>query len=162
MKNQTFLTAAALRVQLTRLSRRLRQQAQNDPHSWAPMLVLSAIDRLGEGITPGELGETERIQSSNLAAILRQLEQQQLIVRRQDQADRRKVRLFLTPAGRKRLEESRLLRDAWLCQAMDALLSEEEKKLLARAGTLMDKLAGFSSPGVDEQPLPASPKGRKM
>ncbi len=41
-----------LRFQLTRLTKRLRQISQNDPQSWSRMLVISAIDRMGDNATP--------------------------------------------------------------------------------------------------------------
>lgn len=39
------------RYQLTRLARQLRRISQNDPQSWSRMLVVSAIDRMGNNVT---------------------------------------------------------------------------------------------------------------
>ncbi len=64
-----------LRFQLTRLTKRLRQISQNDPQSWSRMLVISAIDRMGD-IAPSPhsaLAMAEDIYSSNLAVILNSL-----------------------------------------------------------------------------------------
>lgn len=62
------------RYQLTRLAKRLRQISQNDPQTWSRMLVICAIDRMGNDVTPSELSRAEDIYSSNLAALLKQLE----------------------------------------------------------------------------------------
>lgn len=129
------------RVRLTKLSRRLRQEGQNAPESWAKMLVISAIDRLGDGVTPSQISQAENMRSSNLAALLRELEGAGWVERVADRDDRRKVRVFLTPAGKALLLQSRQQRDAWLNQTLTQSLSAEERALLFQAGELMERLA---------------------
>ncbi|AOX20432.1 hypothetical protein A0U90_09100 [Kozakia baliensis] len=133
-----------LRTQLTLLSRRLRQEAKNDPASWTRMLVLSAIDRLGEGATPSAIGREEDMRSSQVAALLRELEASELIERLADQADRRVTRLRLTPSGEHLLQQSRARRDLWLSEAMMRSLTEDEYRLLLKTGKLLEKLARYS------------------
>src|ERR1700733_1463642 len=103
-----------LRTQLMAASRRLRREAQTDDQSWARLLVLGAIDRHGGSATPSVLAADEGMQSSNLAAALRDLEAQKLIVRTQDAEDRRKVRVRLSVAGRKLLYDNRARPERWL------------------------------------------------
>ncbi|GGP18870.1 MarR family winged helix-turn-helix transcriptional regulator [Silvimonas iriomotensis] len=138
-----------LRTQVTRLSRRLRQEAQNDPDNWTHMLVLSAIDRLWIAATPSMISTTEKIRSSNLAPILKELEARGLILRTQDESDKRKTRLLLTTAGHQTLTESRKRRDQWLNQAVRASLSEEEQQLLIKAGELMERLSLYEAHNED-------------
>ncbi|XIF03119.1 MarR family transcriptional regulator [Serratia marcescens] len=62
-------------------------------------MLLGAIDRHGGEATPSLLAESERMRSSNLAAALRELEADGLLVRTPDAEDKRRVRVRLTPAG---------------------------------------------------------------
>lgn len=134
-------TISEFRYQLTRLTRRLRQVSRNDPQSWSRMLVLSAIDRMGNGVTPAELAIAENIRSSNLAAILRELEQDGAIERNADSADRRKSRVLMTTKGRTELMVSRKRRDEWLSDAIGTVLSEEEREALLKTASLLERLA---------------------
>lgn len=152
MNLEKSLNVARFRRQLTRLTRRLRREAQNDPESWTRMLVISAIDRLGDGVTPSMLAASENMRSSNLAAVLRELEASGLIIRTQDALDRRKVRVQLTDAGRHVLQLSRQRRDDWLMAAMMACLTGEEREQLIDAGELLERLAAYSdSASVDKE-----------
>jgi DNA-binding MarR family transcriptional regulator len=89
------------------LSRRPHREAQADDRSWARLRVLDAIGCAGVSATPTMLGELETMRSSNLAAALRQLEADGLIVRAVDADDRRKVRVRLTEMGQSRFREHR-------------------------------------------------------
>ncbi|WP_460429053.1 MarR family winged helix-turn-helix transcriptional regulator [Azotobacter armeniacus] len=108
------------------------------------MLVISAIDRLGDGVTPSMLAASENMRSSNLAAVLRELEASGLIIRTQDALDRRKVRVRLADAGRHVLQLSRQRRDDWLTAAMMACLTGEERERLINAGEFLERLAAYS------------------
>jgi DNA-binding MarR family transcriptional regulator len=129
------------RYHLTRLSRRLRQISRNDPQSWSRMLVLSAISRMGNDVTPSELAVTEDTHSSNLAPILKHLEEKGAIERHTDPCDRRKVRIRLTQKGMAELDLSRKRRDEWLYEAIKNVLSEEETEMLLRTTSLLGRLA---------------------
>src|ERR1700752_4035694 len=127
-----------LRSQLMGVSRRLRREATVDDRSWARLLVLGAIDRHGGSATPSVLAADEGMRSSNLAAALRSLEARKLIVRTPDSKDRRKVRLRLSAAGQRFLDDSRSRGAHWLSDAMDAHLTAGERAQLIRAGALLD------------------------
>ena len=127
------------------LSRRLRREARADDRSWSRLQLLGAIGRAGNAATPGMLGEAESMRSSNLAAALRGLEADGLIRRRPDAKDRRKVRVRLTPAGRKLLEENIARRERWLAEAIERALTKEERALLFEAGELLDRIASYKS-----------------
>jgi DNA-binding MarR family transcriptional regulator len=142
-----------LRRQLMGVSRRLRREATEDDRSWARLQVLGAIDRHGETATPSVLATDERMRSSNLAAALRSLEARKLIVRTPDAEDRRKVRLRLSVAGRRFLDDSRARGERWLTDATDACLTASERADLMKAGALLDRIMGYSKSG--------KPGGRK-
>jgi DNA-binding MarR family transcriptional regulator len=132
------------RNQLMKLARRLRREAQSDDHSWARLLMLGAIDRAGEDATPSHLAETENMRSSNLAAILRDLEADGLIVRIPDTKDRRKVYVRLTPTGQDVLYDNRAQRERWLADAVKHALTEAEREQLEDIGELLDRIASYS------------------
>jgi DNA-binding MarR family transcriptional regulator len=133
-----------LRRQLMGVSRRLRREATADDRSWARLLVLGAIDRHGSSATPSVLAADERMRSSNLAATLRSLEARKLIVRTPDTKDRRKVRLRLSAAGQRFLDDSRARGERWLTEAMDAYLTAGERADLIKAGALLDRIMAYS------------------
>jgi DNA-binding MarR family transcriptional regulator len=126
------------------VSRRLRREATADDRSWARLLVLGAIDRHGASATPSVLAADERMRSSNLAAALRSLEARKLIVRTPDTKDRRKVRLRLSAAGQRFLDDSRARGERWLTEAMDAYLTAGERADLIKAGALLDRIMAYS------------------
>ncbi|MBB2201639.1 MarR family transcriptional regulator [Gluconacetobacter tumulisoli] len=134
---------SCLRGDLTRLARRLRQEARNDPESWTRMLVISAIDRLGDEATPSALARAENMRSPNLAAILRDLEASALVTRTPDQVDRRRIRVRLTDEGREILRQNRRRRDEWLAEAMNACLTERERAQVFTLGPLLVRIAAY-------------------
>ncbi len=148
---------AQLRTQLMGISRRLRREAQTDDQSWARLLVLGAIDRHGGSATPSVLAADEGMQSSNLAAALRDLEAKKLIVRTQDAEDRRKVRVRLSAVGRKLLYDNRARRERWLVETMNACLTAAECADLIKAGPLLERIITYSESGA---PLKAAGKRR--
>lgn len=132
------------------VSRRLRHEATADDRSWA--LVLGAIDRHGEAATPSVLAADEGMRSSNLAAALRSLEARKLIVRTPDTKDRRKVRLRLSAAGQRFLDDSRARGERWLTEAMDAYLTPSERADLIKAGALLDRIMAYPKAGNAARP----------
>lgn len=142
MKKKSSRTEVAqFRMQFMNLSRRLRREARSDEKSWARLLVLGAIDRAGNTATPSMLAQSESMRSSNMAATLRDLEADGLILRSPDERDRRKVRVCLTRQGRDLLYFNRARRDLWLTRAIDHCLTEEERARLFGVGELLERIA---------------------
>jgi DNA-binding MarR family transcriptional regulator len=135
----------AFRNHFMNLARRLRREAHADDRSWVRLQLLGAIERAGDAATPTMLGESESMRSSNLAAALRELEADGLIVRTPDVEDRRKVRVRLTRMGQEELHENTARRERWLAEAIDRCLTKEERALLLRAGELLNRVAAFES-----------------
>jgi DNA-binding PadR family transcriptional regulator len=80
---------------------------------------------------------------ANLAAALRELERDGLVVRTPDAEDRRKVRVRLTQTGRETLYENITRREQWLAEAIEQSLTKEERALLFKAGELFDRVAAY-------------------
>lgn len=133
--------ATKLRRQIMEMARRLRREAGADEESWSRLLLLGAIDRHGDEATPGALAVAEGLRSSNLAKALKELEVAGFLTRRTDEADRRRVRVALTPNGRQALEEVRGRRERWLASAIETSLTGTERATLIAAVDLLAKLA---------------------
>lgn len=145
--DELLTRATRLRGQISGLARRLRQEAQVDPVQFSQLVVMGAIDRLGDGVSPTEICAAERIRSSNLAVLLRELEAAGYIKRQADTLDRRRTRLSLTAKGRRVLHGNRTLRGKWLAQAMLQSLDARERSVVLEAGELLERLARFDREG---------------
>src|ERR1019366_683842 len=102
--------AARLRLAILRLSRRLRQQVAGGVTS-SQVSALATVERLGTP-TLGELASSEQVQPPSMTKIVVGLEAAGLVARREEEADRRIVRVKLTADGRRTLARSRSLRNA--------------------------------------------------
>jgi DNA-binding MarR family transcriptional regulator len=119
--------ASRLRLAVTRLHRRLRQQGAGDlTPSQASALV--SIEQLGSP-TLGELAAHEAVQPPSLTRVVAVLEARGLVSRVADPADRRVARVAATPAGAAILEERRTLRDAYLVRRVHQLSAEDRRSL---------------------------------
>ncbi|RUL79794.1 MarR family winged helix-turn-helix transcriptional regulator [Dyella choica] len=141
MKHDAPVDATHLRNQIMSVVRRLRSETQSGSIPLAQLTVLGAIDRLADQATPSALAAAERVRSSNLASLLRSMEESDLIRRVADTEDRRKIRVSLTRHGRAVLHQDRVRRDQWLAATIQACLTRAEQQLLAEAGALLDRIA---------------------
>jgi DNA-binding MarR family transcriptional regulator len=137
---------ARFRSRFMDLFRRLRREAQSDDRSWARLSLLGAIARAEGQATPSMLAESESMRSSNLAALLRDLEAEGLITRVPDRKDGRMVRVRLTRAGRDLWRDNIERREHWLAEAVAQVLTERERERLFAAGALLERLAAFPGP----------------
>jgi len=124
-----------LRLVVTRLARRLRQQAEA-PLSPTQTAVLATIDRRGP-LTLGELAEAERVQPPTITAAVGRLEHQGLVQRRREPNDRRVVRVQITADGGELLDQTRSRKSAYLEQRL-ASLSARERATLERAASILE------------------------
>jgi DNA-binding MarR family transcriptional regulator len=129
--------AHRLRPVLTRLARRMRQEASGDlsPTQGA---ALATIDYYGP-LTPSELAARERIQRPTATRVLARLEEAGLIERTADPADRRSSLLASTAFGRQTLSAVRQRKDAFLAQRLDRL-SPVELATLDRAAAILERV----------------------
>jgi DNA-binding MarR family transcriptional regulator len=124
-----------LRLVVTRLARRLRQQA-DAPLSPTQAAVLATIDRRGP-LTLGELAEAERVQPPTITAAVDRLEHQGLVQRRREPHDRRVVRVQVTADGGELLDQARSRKSAYLEQRLGSL-SARDRATLERAATILE------------------------
>ncbi len=91
------------------------------------MFILNYLAMQGREILPSELSAVMGASSARIAAALNSLEHKGKIVRRMDDADRRKILVKITQNGRAQAEEARRAIQSRL-QRIFMLLGEEDTK----------------------------------
>lgn len=132
--------AAALRVSVARLNRRLR--SERDPAnelSLGQLSVLGALFRSG-ACSIGELAAQERVQPPSMTRTVNCLEEGGYVERRAHETDRRQVVVALADKGAETLAADRKRRDAWLAQRLREL-TQEERSVLRQAAPIIERLA---------------------
>jgi DNA-binding MarR family transcriptional regulator len=132
--------AAALRVSIGLLLRRLRQVRPEDELTLPESSALTRLDRAGPA-TPGALAKLEQISPQSMGATLAALEARGLVGRRADPADGRRVVLSVTPAGLHLLRSKRSARTGQLAQALSTGFTAAELRRLMAAAPLLERLA---------------------
>jgi DNA-binding MarR family transcriptional regulator len=124
-------------VAIARLSRQLRQQAGG---TLTPTLqsVLATIALHGP-LPLGELAAREQVAPPTITKLLGRLDEQHLIQRERPADDRRVILVSLTDEGRRRLDESRTRRTAWLVDRLTQLGLTDEAAL-ANAVELLEAI----------------------
>lgn len=114
---------ARLRIAVTRLNRRLRQESVTGV-SPSQESALSTIRRLGTP-TLGELAQVEQVQPPTMTRIVAGMEAAGLVLRRGDEDDRRVSRVELTESGHATLERIKRLKNAYLARQISTLTPGE-------------------------------------
>jgi DNA-binding MarR family transcriptional regulator len=132
--------AAALRVSMGPLLRRLRQMRPDDELSLPESSALARLDRAGPA-TPGALARLEQISPQSIGATIAALEARGLVERHPDPEDGRRVMLSVTAAGREVLRARRGARVEQLAQALSTGFTATELRQLMAAAPLLERLA---------------------
>ena len=137
--------AARLRLGITRLARRLRQEAEAGVTP-SMLSALSAAERQGP-LTMRDLCHAEQVQPPTMTRIVAALVEAGLVVREPDPADGRVAWVTVTQDGRRLLERSRRRKEAYLAKALRGL-DEEELRTLESASDILERLIDMpSAPG---------------
>ena len=128
---------ARLRIAVTRLNRRLRQESVTGV-SPSQESALSTINRLGDP-TLGELAQAEQVQPPTMTRIIGTMEAAGLVARRGDQGDRRVSRVELTAEGRVTLERIKNLKNAYLARQI-ANVTRAERAQAVKLAALLERL----------------------
>jgi len=115
--------AHRLRPVLTRLARRMRQEAGGDLTP-TQVAALATISRFGP-LTPSELASREKIQRPTATRVLGLLEERGLVARTADPSDRRSSLVAATAAGSALLDAVRDRKDAFLARRLGTLTAAE-------------------------------------
>ncbi|MGO4402752.1 MarR family winged helix-turn-helix transcriptional regulator [Bosea sp. RAF48] len=142
--------------QLVETSRLLRtyvdQRARQHGTTRAQWGVMSRLRRQ-EGLNQAALAEQMDLQPISLARLLDRLQGQNLIERREDPADRRAYRLYLTPEGRALVDDLDEVRTAI---AQEVLGGVEERSILSALDTLATIREQTRAQREDKTQMPAS------
>ncbi len=129
--------ASRLRLAVTRLARRLRQEAEAGVTP-SQLVALASIEQAGS-ITIGDLCQAEQVQPPTMTKIVGALVEAGLVAREPDPQDRRIAWLRVTPAGARLLERSRRRKDQYLVRRLRSL-PPEELATLERAAEILGRL----------------------
>jgi DNA-binding MarR family transcriptional regulator len=134
--------AARLRLGVTRLARRLRQEAEAGI-SPSMLSALSSAERRGS-LTMRDLCHAEQVQPPTMTRIVAALVEAGLVVREPDPIDGRVAWVNVTPGGRRLLERSRRRKEAYLAKALRSL-EPEELLTLEVAAEILERLTDAPS-----------------
>jgi DNA-binding MarR family transcriptional regulator len=129
--------AARLRLVITRMARRLRQEAGTEL-SPSQTAALATIERHGP-LTPSELAELEHVQRPTATRIVARLEDEALVERTTDPADGRSFTVAATTRGRALMGKLRSRKNAYLARRLRGL-DDADLATLERAAEILERL----------------------
>ncbi|MEU4523144.1 MarR family transcriptional regulator [Amycolatopsis sp. NPDC024027] len=133
-------SAGWIRGVVGQLHRRLRQVDNAGILTPSQSAVLNRLLREGPA-TQGELAAAEHVRQQSMAATLGVLDELGYLARTPDPADRRRVVISLSDAGRDTVRGIQQHRDEWLAQALLDELSPAELDAVTRALPLLQRIA---------------------
>ncbi|WP_405938642.1 MarR family transcriptional regulator [Streptomyces sp. NBC_00726] len=124
-----------------RLLRRLRSSSSESLLTPTQRSVLARLDDAGAATT-ADLARAECVRPQSMRLTLGALEAQGLVGRAPDPADGRKSVMTVTDAGRATLARVRAAKRNWLAEAVAAELDGHERRTVAEAVALIERLVG--------------------
>ena len=138
------LTALAgeLRVVVSKLIRRVREQAHAGDFTNAQKSVILRLERDGPA-TVSMLARAEGVRPQSMRITVSALEAAGVVSGKPDPKDGRQTFVALTPSFVKILKTGRAAKEDWLFRALKAQLAPHEHEQLATALKLLSRLADF-------------------
>jgi DNA-binding MarR family transcriptional regulator len=132
--------AAALRLAVSRITRRLRQVHAVGDVSLSEVSVLARLAADGAD-SPGSLAVLEHVRPQAMASTLAALEERGLVARTQHAADGRRAVMTITAQGRAVMRERRSESVQRLTEVLDAEFTPAERRRMLAMVALLDRLA---------------------
>jgi DNA-binding MarR family transcriptional regulator len=132
--------ARELRVLLSQVQRRLREQTHLGDYTWTQTAVVIRLERDGPA-TVSALARADGVRPQSMGATVATLEAAGLVKGSPDPADGRQTILSLTDTCRELIKAKRAAKEDWLFRAIQTKLSPAEQKELATALELLKRLA---------------------
>jgi len=129
-----------IRVVFGRLQRRLREIADADDLTSPQAAALSTLRKHGPA-SASELADREGVRPQSIATIVAALEQRGLVRRDPDPGDGRRLIVSLTDDGQGRADGTLSARAEWLTGAVEERYDDAERRTLAEALVLLDRLS---------------------
>ncbi|HLI18309.1 MAG TPA: MarR family transcriptional regulator [Rhodanobacteraceae bacterium] len=136
---EVHATAAALRVLIGQLRRKLREQARPGDFSNSQLSVLGRLERDGPA-TVTALARAERMRPQSMGALVAALQSVGFVESSPHPTDGRQVLLSVTPECRAWIKARRTAREDWLSRSIRAKLNAAEQKKLAAAVALLQRI----------------------
>ena len=131
--------ATQLASVVSRLLRRLRTTSSDSLLTPTQRSVLARLDQEGPATTAA-LARAEYVRPQSMRLTLGALESQGLVERAPDPADGRKSVMSISDVGRTTLGAVRAAKHNWLAEAIAAELDGAERRTVAEATALLDRL----------------------
>jgi DNA-binding MarR family transcriptional regulator len=132
--------AGELRVLISQLKRRQREQTHLGDYTWSQVAVLIRLERDGPA-TASALARSDGVRPQSMGATVATLEAAGLVKGSPDPADGRQTILSLTDTCRELIKANRAAKEDWLFHAIQTKLSPAEQEKLATALELLKRLA---------------------
>jgi DNA-binding MarR family transcriptional regulator len=140
--SSSIALAGDLRVAMSKLNRRLREQAQVGDFSESQKSVILRLERDGPA-TVSTLAKAESVRHQSMRVTVASLKTADVVSGEPDPGDGRQTIFGLTPAFLKILKTGRAAKQDWLFRALQAQLTPREQKELAAAVELLNRLSEF-------------------
>ena len=132
--------SARLRNVIGRLVRSFREEIEPGQLNWSQLSVLTRLENGPSTVTA--LARAEGMRPQSMSVMISDLETAGLVSGAPDPSDGRSTILSLTSACRDVLAAKRAAREDWLTRIIDKNLTPDERKRLAAAVELLEKLTG--------------------
>ncbi|MQY21227.1 MarR family winged helix-turn-helix transcriptional regulator [Nocardia macrotermitis] len=142
--------AADLRASVGALVRSTRSVDQLAP---IPAAVLDLLDRRGP-MTTADLAASRGVRHQTMATAVKELTGAGYLAAGPDPSDARKKVLTLTGAGKEAIDRDRHRRVGLLARALEDGLDEDERRVLAHALALIDRVTRTIAGSVAASPTP--------
>ncbi|MCA1220445.1 MarR family winged helix-turn-helix transcriptional regulator [Streptomyces sp. 8L] len=121
------------------LRRRILNAAEAEDLTLGQASVLGRLAGKG-GVTASELAAVEGVRHQSMTAIVTSLAAMGLVERSPDPDDGRRLLIAVTAEGQRRVEEGRQARTEWLAGQLQDKCTEEERRTVIAAMTLLQRL----------------------
>ena len=114
-----------------KIENQLRARLRQEFESTLPRFDLMAqLERNPQGLRMTALSERLMVTCGNITGITDQLEEEKLVVRVHNAADRRVYSVKLTAAGRRAFAKMAAVHEGWIDELMEGLSAQEKGKLI--------------------------------
>ncbi|ALM87146.1 MarR family winged helix-turn-helix transcriptional regulator [Bordetella sp. N] len=137
---ETLRIAADLRASMSRLRRRLRDETPTAALTWPQVTALAQLERLVSA-TVTTLARVEGVKPQSMGALVASLHEAGYVNGVPDPDDGRQTLWSMTAKGQAWFKAHRALREDWLSGAIHTHLDPAERKTLAQAVRLLERLA---------------------
>ncbi|QIQ01223.1 MarR family winged helix-turn-helix transcriptional regulator [Streptomyces liangshanensis] len=128
-----------VRTVIGRLRRRILRAAGAEDVTFGQASVLGRLSDK-PGVTASELAAAEGVRHQSMTTTVTSLAALGLVERHPDPEDGRRLLIALTPEGQRRVEVGRQARQEWLAGELQDRCTEEERRAVIAAMTVLERL----------------------